>query len=153
MLIHFDASGLRQTRWYEYAVRFLFGGIVTVAAGIIAQRFGPTVGGLFLAFPAIFPASASLIEKHAREKKERVGVAGRRAARKVAAVDAAGAALGTFGLAAFALIAWKYIASSSLWLVLIAATVVWAATALAAWLARKRGVRILRARRSEWKRG
>jgi hypothetical protein len=32
--------------------------------GLIAARFGPVVGGLFLAFPAIFPASATLIEKH-----------------------------------------------------------------------------------------
>jgi len=153
MLIHFDASGLRQTRWYEYAVRFLFGGLVTVAAGIIAQRFGPAVGGLFLAFPAIFPASASLIEKHERQKKERAGVAGSKRARKVAAVDAAGAALGTLGLGGFALIAWKYLAILPLWLVLILATVVWAAAALAAWLVRKRGIRIFRARRSESKRG
>ena len=30
---------------------------------------------LFLAFPAIFPASATLIEKHEKEKKEREGYA------------------------------------------------------------------------------
>ncbi len=54
----------------DYAIRFLFGGLITVAAGIIAKRFGPGIGGLFLAFPAIFPASATLIEKHEKEKKE-----------------------------------------------------------------------------------
>jgi hypothetical protein len=30
---------------------------------------GPRVGGLFLAFPAIFPASATLVEKHEKQKK------------------------------------------------------------------------------------
>jgi hypothetical protein len=30
--------------------------------GLLAKKFGSTVGGLFLAFPAIFPASATLIE-------------------------------------------------------------------------------------------
>jgi hypothetical protein len=34
----------------------------------------PVVGGLFLAFPAIFPASATLIEKHVRERKEKAGL-------------------------------------------------------------------------------
>jgi hypothetical protein len=29
---------------------------MTVVAGVIAARFGPIFGGLFLAFPAIFPA-------------------------------------------------------------------------------------------------
>ena len=38
----------------------------------------PVVGGLFLAFPAIFPASATLIEKHGRERKEKAGLAGAR---------------------------------------------------------------------------
>ena len=34
-----------------------------------AKRYGPGVAGLFLAFPAIFPAGATLIEKHEKEKK------------------------------------------------------------------------------------
>jgi Protein of unknown function (DUF3147) len=50
-------------------VRFLFGGICTVGAGLIARRYGPGIGGLFLAFPAIFPASATLIQTHEKEKK------------------------------------------------------------------------------------
>ena len=49
---------------------------MTVLAGVIAKKFGPVVGGLFLAFPAIFPASATLIEKHERERKERKGLKG-----------------------------------------------------------------------------
>ena len=55
---------------------------MTVVAGLIAARFGPVIGGLFLAFPAIFPASATLIEKHVRERKEKAGLPGAAAARK-----------------------------------------------------------------------
>jgi Protein of unknown function (DUF3147) len=69
MIVRFKPSALRQTRWYEYLVRFVLGGAMTVVAGLIAARFGPVIGGLFLAFPAIFPASATLIEKHARERR------------------------------------------------------------------------------------
>jgi len=50
--------------------------LVTAVAGIIANKFGPAIGGLFLAFPAIFPASATLIEKHEKEKKEKQGFEG-----------------------------------------------------------------------------
>jgi hypothetical protein len=42
---------------------------MTAAADIVAKEFGPTVGGLLLAFPAIFPAGATLVDKH--EKKRR----------------------------------------------------------------------------------
>jgi hypothetical protein len=35
-----------------------FGGICTVGAGLIAKPYGAGIGRLFLAFPAIFPASA-----------------------------------------------------------------------------------------------
>ena len=50
MRIKFDISALGRTRWYEYALRFIFGGAVTVAAGLIANSYGPVFGGLFLAF-------------------------------------------------------------------------------------------------------
>jgi hypothetical protein len=62
MQISFHFSALKRTKWHDYAVRFLFGGLVTVFAGLLAKHFGPVFGGLFLAFPAIFPASATLVE-------------------------------------------------------------------------------------------
>jgi Protein of unknown function (DUF3147) len=80
MIVQFQPSAVRQTRWYEYLIRFVLGGTMTLVAGLIAARFGPIVGGLFLAFPAIFLASATLIEKHVRERKEDCGERG--AARK-----------------------------------------------------------------------
>ena len=71
MIVQLNLSALRETRWYEYLIRFALGGAMTVIAGLITDHFGPIVGGLFLAFPAIFPASATLIEKHEGQKKER----------------------------------------------------------------------------------
>ena len=51
MTIHFDLSTSTKTKWHEYAVLFLRGGAVTVIAGLLAKRYGPVFGGLFLAFP------------------------------------------------------------------------------------------------------
>src|SRR5437588_12303715 len=82
MRIRIEPAALLQTRWYELALRFLFGGLITAVAGIIAKEFGPGIGGLFLAFPAIFSASATLIEKHETQKKERRGFGVRSAAEK-----------------------------------------------------------------------
>ena len=82
MIVQLNPSALRETHWYEYLIRFALGGAMTVVAGLIAARFGPVVGGLFLAFPAIFPASATLIEKHVRQRKEKAGFPGRGAAGK-----------------------------------------------------------------------
>lgn len=85
-------------------MRFVFGGTVTVLAGIVAKHFGPAIGGLFLAFPAIFPASATLLEKHQREKKKKAGISETSRGGQAAALDAYGAALGSIGLLCFALI-------------------------------------------------
>jgi hypothetical protein len=136
MIIQLNLSALRETRWYEYLIRFALGGAMTVIAGLIAVHFGPIVGGLFLAFPAIFPASATLIEKHVRKQKEKVGLNGTRRGREAAALDAAGATLGSFGLAAFALIIWLLIerAPAS---ALALATVAWLAVAVLAWMLRR----------------
>ena len=101
MEIQLHSEVVGETKWYEYAVRFLFGGLITALAGIIAKKFGPEIGGLFLAFPAIFPASATLIEKHEKQEKERLGLKGTKRAADAVSVDAAGAAIGTIGLACF----------------------------------------------------
>ena len=135
MIVQLNFSALRETRWYESLIRFALGGAMTVIAGLIADHFGPIVGGLFLAFPAIFPASATLIEKHVRERKEKVSLAGARRGREAAALDAAGAVLGSFGLVAFALIIWLLIERAST-LALALATVAWLAVAVLAWILR-----------------
>jgi hypothetical protein len=136
--IEIEPSALRNTRWYEFAVRFLFGGFITAVAGIIAKKFGPGVGGLFLAFPAIFPASATLIEKHEKQKKERAGVHGSTRGRKAASVDAAGAAMGSLALLVFALLVRRFLPDHSAWLVLTVSTAIWLAFSLLLWQIRKR---------------
>lgn len=138
MRVKIDFSPLRQTKWHEYLVRLISGGLITAATGIIAKKFGPGVGGLFLAFPAIFPASATLIEKHETEKKRKRGMPGERRAREVAAVDAAGAAMGSVGLLGFGFVVWRLMPAHSPWLVLLLATAVWSTIAFFTWLARER---------------
>jgi hypothetical protein len=136
MIVQFKPSALRQTRWYEYLVRFGLGGAMTVVAGLIAARFGPVIGGLFLAFPAIFPASVTLIEKHVRERKEKAGLLGARRGKEAAALDAIGAALGSFGLAAFGLTVWLMIGRSP-GSALGFAAASWLAVAMLAWEMRR----------------
>ncbi|HWF85615.1 MAG TPA: DUF3147 family protein [Vicinamibacterales bacterium] len=133
MKIRADTSTLYRTKWYEYAVRFLFGGVMTGAAGLIARIYGPGVGGLFLAFPAIFPASATLIDKHEREKKQRAGLRPGHRGRDAAALDAAGAAMGAFGMFVFALIVWQFLSRADASLVLVASTLAWFVVSVLVW--------------------
>jgi hypothetical protein len=138
MLIKFDPSGLKETKWSEYVYRFLLGGVITSAAGLIAMHWGPSVAGLFLAFPAIFPASATLLEKHQRERKERKGLRGEERGVDVSALDAHGAAMGSVGLAGFAAICWLLLPRCAGALVLSCATLVWSLVAGSIWFFRKR---------------
>jgi len=138
MLIKINPSPLKQTKGHEYLVRFAFGGLITAAAGIIAKKFGPEVGGLFLAFPAIFPATATLIEKHETEKKQKKGLKGTVRGRNAASVDAAGSAMGSVGLFVFAMIVLHFITGHNLWLVLAGAMLGWLAVSVLTWLIRKR---------------
>ena len=133
MKIRIDTRAFRDTELHEYAARFFFGGAVTVLAGLIAQNFGPTVGGLFLAFPAIFPASATLMEKHQRRKKLRAGVNPGFRGRDAAALDAAGATMGCVGLLIFALFIWKLLPQHSAPLILSAGTFVWLTVSVGIW--------------------
>jgi len=133
MKVKINFSSLRQTQWHEYLSRFLIGGGITAFAGIIAQKFGPVVAGLFLAFPAIFPASATLIEKHERQKKERAGVNPGRRGRDAAALDAAGAAMGSIGMFVFALLVWRLLPQHQAWAVLSAGIVVWLLISVTIW--------------------
>src|SRR5882724_9714123 len=122
MKIRVNLSALAETKWHEYVVRFLFGGLVTAVAGIIAKAFGPVFGGLFLAFPAIFPASATLVEKHEVQKKRRVGIVATMRGKQAAALDAFGAAQGSLALISFAVIIWKLFPRTNAPLALFIAT-------------------------------
>jgi len=77
-----DFSALKQARWYQFALRFALGGAITAATGLVARHWGPVIGGLFLSFPAIFPASATLLERHQSRKKQQAGIRCQRRGRK-----------------------------------------------------------------------
>ena len=138
MRIEIDFSALRKTKWHEYAVRFVFGGCVTAVAAIIAAKYGPVIGGLFLACPAIFPASATLIDKHEKQRKQRLGLLGTERGRQSAGVDAAGAAMGSIGLAVFGAVTSKFLLQYRSWAVLLSATFAWLLISISLWQLRKR---------------
>jgi hypothetical protein len=107
MIVRTQFSALKEGRWYEYVVRFVLGGATTVTAGIIAEIWGPEIGGLFLAFPAILCASATLVEAHERREKREHNVRGHERGTDAAAMETAGAALGSIGLVSFGLAVWS----------------------------------------------
>jgi hypothetical protein len=138
MRIEVDLSSLKKTNLRGHVVRFVLGGAVTVAAGLIARKWGPVIGGLFLAFPAIFPAGATLIEQHEVERKREIGRDGRRRGREAAALDALGAASGAMGLAAFAIVLWRFLPGHSSWGALGLAVAAWVVVSGVLWILRKR---------------
>jgi Protein of unknown function (DUF3147) len=142
MVVRLKWSALKQSRWYEYGLRFVLGGLATALAGGVAEYFGPEAGGLFLGFPAIFCASATLIEKHERARKEKLGLSAYRRGTDAAALDAAGAGLGSIGLAAFGLGIWL-LAPSLAFGSLASSSVAWLLVSVLLWRLRRQ-VRIIR---------
>jgi hypothetical protein len=140
MMIEIKLGALKTIKPHEIAVRFLFGGACTVMAGLIAKHWGPGIGGLFLAFPAIFPATASLIAKHEKEEKAEIGRDGTERGRLAAGVDAAGTSIGCIGLAGFALVVWRELPLQRAGLVLAEALLAWVALAVGFWLFRKQHI-------------
>jgi hypothetical protein len=134
MLVQMSSSALKDGRWYEYVVRFVLGGVATVFTGVVAKLAGPSMGGLFLALPAIFCASATLVERHEIRRKRENGLDGERRGKQAAGLDAYGAALGGLGMLVFAIIftstversvALAFACASGGWLV--ASVIVWLA--------------------------
>lgn len=116
------ASQLKETKAWEYGVRFLFGGAITLATGLVARWWGPAIAGLFLAFPAILPASLTLVKQHE--------------GRAEAVDDARGARLGALALIAFAIVVAALAGALHPAAVLALATAAWLAVALGAWFLR-----------------
>lgn len=131
MKVRVDFSRLKQTKWHEYAVRFVFGGAITALAGFLGNKYGPSIGGLFLAFPAILPASITLIQQH--EGKQ------------AAWVEVVGAAIGSIGLLGFAIVVWVLAPQVVAWEVLLLATVIWFSVSAGLWMARQ-GARLIRSK-------
>ncbi len=110
-----DLSKLRSIDLRQLGLRFVFGAVISVAAALIGLRFGHRAGGLFLAFPAILPATLTLIENEE----------GKRAAQ----TDAVGAVLGAIALACFAAVAVYLLPRAPLAVTLLAASAAWVAAA------------------------
>jgi Protein of unknown function (DUF3147) len=138
MIVQLQLSALRQTRWYELALRILFGGIATVLTGLIAKFSGPVVAGLFLAFPAIFPATATLVEKHIKERRRKAGLDGTLRAADAVAIEARGATLGSVGLITFAAVMWLALPHVPSVLSFVLAGAAWLVLSVAAWQLRRR---------------
>jgi hypothetical protein len=115
-------AGAKEPKPWEYALRFVYGGTITVVAGILASAYGPIVGGLFLAFPAILPATMTLLGRHDG---------------RVKAIDEArGARIGSVGMLAFAIAIAELAGRIRPWMVLGMATAAWLVVNLALWFAR-----------------
>ncbi len=89
------------------------------------------------AFPAIFPASATLIEKHEKEAKQAKGLHGTLRARSAAAIDAAGSSIGSIGLLGFALLVAALLPYHSPVAVLLLGLIAWAVVSAICWRLRK----------------
>ena len=100
----------------KYLVRFAFGAAISLVAGLLGMAFGPKLGGLFLGFPAILPASLTLIEK--------------KAGRHEAAIDTEGATLGAIAMILFALLVSLTVARWGVVLSLAASLAVWTMVAV-----------------------
>jgi hypothetical protein len=137
MRVRMDIASLKESTWHQYAARFFFGGCITAVAGLVAMKFGPVIGGVLLAFPAILPAGATLIEKHEKEKKQKQGLNGEARARQAASIDAAGAAIGTIGLLVFAFLVWQLLPQHGSWLSIPLATAAWLGVSVLGWVVRK----------------
>jgi hypothetical protein len=137
MWIRFDFAAIRRTKPNEYTMRFLFGGSVTLLAGLIAREYGPAIGGLFLAFPAIFPAGVTLIAKHEERRRQKAGLDGKERGKRAAALDTRGAVIGAYGLFSFAFTAYTLLSTWATSAVLGLATLAWLATSLLIWRLRQ----------------
>ena len=99
----------------DYLLRFAFGAAISLVAGIAGMLFGPKVGGVLLGFPAILPASLTLIEK--KEGREQ------------ASVDSIGAVLGAVALVGFAVAVSLSVTKLGVAVSIAIALVVWLAVA------------------------
>jgi hypothetical protein len=101
----------------DYVVRFMFGAGISLVAGLIGMLLAPKLGGVWLGFPAILPASLTMIQK--REGKEQ------------AAIDSEGAVLGAAAFVVYAIVLAMFTAQWGVLVTLIVALVVWTVVAVA----------------------
>jgi Protein of unknown function (DUF3147) len=111
----FDSSQATEARPHDLAIRFVAGGLTSIAAGLVTLAFDARVGGILLAFPAILAASLTLIEQQEDSVDARE--------------DARGAVAGGFALAVFAAVAAVSFGHVAGALALAVAALAWVVTA------------------------
>ncbi|AJE41656.1 DUF3147 family protein [Streptomyces nodosus] len=117
--VRVDWRAAARTPRRDLLLRFAFGAGVSLLAAVVSALFGPFVGGVFLAFPAILLASLTLVAEEEGLTR--------------AVDDARGAVLGTLGLVVFAVVAVVLLRHHSAWLALGVATASWGVVSLAAY--------------------
>jgi hypothetical protein len=118
---HLDLSKLRAVRPGDLLIRFAFGALISVIAGVVTLVWNAKAGGMFLAFPAILPATLTLIEK--KESK------------RDAEEDDEGALLGAVAMFSFAAVSVWALPALAAGLALGAATGAWVTTAVLLYVA------------------
>jgi hypothetical protein len=116
--IHLGA--LRDLPVRDLLVRFGFGAAISAMAGVVSVLLGSELGGVLLAFPAILPATLTLIEKEESERQ--------------AEDFDVGSILGAAALAGFAIVVWRDMNGGSAPVVLALGTAAWLLTAIVLYL-------------------
>ena len=133
-----DFSKLGKTKPSAYLTRFLFGVGLTLVFSLTSKWAGPVIGGLFLAFPGIYPPGSSFVEKKEEERKQQAGMHGTQRARQLTSAHGVGASAGAIGLLAFSTIAWLGLPRYGLAVPLLVATVAWFGISFLSWVIRER---------------
>jgi len=105
-----DTQKLVKPQVPHLGIRFVFGAAIALAAGLVGMKWGPRVGGLFLAFPAVLPAALTLLERE--EGASRTDV------------DAIGAIMGALALVVFAVLVaagFPVLVAAGVWIVVATA--------------------------------
>ena len=106
-----EPAKAKETPARDLGYRFLAGALTSIVAGVATLAFGPRVGGILLAFPAILAASLTLIEEQENSAEARE--------------DARGAVMGACALALFAATAALTLGKLNPAVALLLAAMVW----------------------------
>lgn len=118
---------LREVPRRDLYIRFAFGAGISIAASIIGLGAGSRFGGIFLAFPAILPATLTLLEKEN--------------SKRTAKNDVVGSVFGAAALIVFGLLTWLLVGARGAPIGLAAASLAWLATAVLLYLSLRSVVR------------
>jgi len=121
MVVRFQLSALKRTEWYEVFLRILFGKVATVATDLIAKSFAPHRRGIVFGISCDLPGNCIAFRKARQREKAACWINGTVRARNAVALEARGAAMGSIGLAVFAIVVWKFLSGKPPWVVIAAA--------------------------------